>query len=266
MVVRAPICPVYAQPDPQSPLADEALCGMTVEVLDSAGDGFYHIRTHYGYEGFAPAECLCHDPDWEALPQKIVFHKTTCDVLAQPRFSAPCLCTLPLGARVAPVGEAQEGWQQVALPGGERGYVRASCLGPCYATPPALPAHRLRRCLTNTAQRYCRAQYRWGGKTPLGVDCSGLVSMSYLLWGIVIFRDARMEPGYPIRPIPLEAIAPADLLYFKGHVAMYLGEGRYIHSTGKAGSDGVVINSLDPAAPDYRPDLAQGILQVGSYF
>ena len=47
---------------------------------------------------------------------------------------------------------------------------------------------------------------------------------------------------------------------------MYLGEGRYIHSTGRAGDDGVVINSLDPAAPDYREDLAQGILEIGSIF
>ena len=47
---------------------------------------------------------------------------------------------------------------------------------------------------------------------------------------------------------------------------MYLGEERFVHSTGKAGSDGVVINSLDPAAPDYREDLATGILQMGSIF
>ena len=31
--------------------------------------------------------------------------------------------------------------------------------------------------------------YRWGGKTPLGIDCSGLVSMSYLLNGIAIYRE-----------------------------------------------------------------------------
>lgn len=59
---------------------------------------------------------------------------------------------------------------------------------------------------------------------------------------------------------------PADLLFFPGHVAMYLGEQKYIHSTGKAGSDGVVINSLDPAAPDYRPDLPEKLTGAGSWF
>ena len=47
---------------------------------------------------------------------------------------------------------------------------------------------------------------------------------------------------------------------------MYLGNDRYIHSTGKAGSDGVVINSLNPKDIDYREDLASTIKQVGSIF
>lgn len=266
MVVCAPICPLFSQPDPQSPLADEALCGMAVEVLERAGGEMYRVRTHYGYQGFAPADCLCHSPGWSALPKRVVFHKNTCDVLAGPSFQSPRLLTLPLGALVSPVGEAREGWQRVTLPDGAEGCVRASCLDAYHAAPARLPRRQLRRRICDTAMLYCRTQYRWGGKTPLGIDCSGLVSMSYLLWGIVICRDARMEPDFPIHPIPLDAIAPADLLYFPGHIAMYLGGGRYIHATGRPGSDGVTINSLDPAARSYRPDLAKGILQVGSYF
>ena len=57
-----------------------------------------------------------------------------------------------------------------------------------------------------------------------------------------------------------------DLLFFPGHVAVYLGEGRYCHSTGRAGDDGFTINSLDPDAEDFRPDLAAKLSAVGSYF
>ena len=57
-----------------------------------------------------------------------------------------------------------------------------------------------------------------------------------------------------------------DALYFPGHIALYLGEGRYIHSTGAYARGGVVINSLDPADPLYREDLVRSLYAVGSVF
>ena len=47
---------------------------------------------------------------------------------------------------------------------------------------------------------------------------------------------------------------------------MYLGNGEYIHSTGRAGDNGVTINSLFPESPVYRADLPGEIVAVGSYF
>ena len=90
--------------------------------------------------------------------------------------------------------------------------------------------------------------------------------MSYLLNGVVIYRDANIVEGFPVHEIPRAEMKPGALLFFPGHVAMYLGDGRYIHSTAKNGSDGVVINSLDPEDPDYRADLDQGMTAVGSIF
>ena len=49
-------------------------------------------------------------------------------------------------------------------------------------------------------------------------------------------------------------------------LALYLGEGKYIHSTARNGSDGVVINSLNPGDPDYREDLDKGMTAAGSIF
>ena len=109
-------------------------------------------------------------------------------------------------------------------------------------------------------------QYRWGGRSTAGIDCSGLTGASYMLNGILIYRDARIMEGYPVREIEKDARKPGDLLYFPGHIAMYLGAEMYIHSTGKIGSGGVVINSLCPEDPLYRQDLAQGLYAVGSIF
>ena len=66
--------------------------------------------------------------------------------------------------------------------------------------------------------------------------------------------------------ILLEQAKRGDALYFPGHIALYLGEGRYIHSTGAARSGGVVLNSLDPADPLYREDLVKSLYAVGSLF
>ena len=124
----------------------------------------------------------------------------------------------------------------------------------------------LRARAVEVALSYQGTQYRWGGKSPLGVDCSGLTFMAWFFCGVSLYRDARLVDGFPARPIPFEARKPGDLLYFPGHIALYLGNDRYIHSTARAGSDGVMINSLDPAAPDYRADLREKLYAVGSVF
>lgn len=145
-----------------------------------------------------------------------------------------------------------------------------------HVTP--LDEEAFRRNVTETAKLYLGTQYRWAGKTTAGIDCSGLCSMAYMLNGVYIYRDAKIMEGYPVhelvsqeewqadREAALRKMKAGDLIYYRGHVTMYLGGKRYIHATGKAGSDGVVINSFDPSAPDYRADLAEEVVAVGSIF
>lgn len=105
-----------------------------------------------------------------------------------------------------------------------------------------------------------------GRQDASGVDCSGLAFMAYRLSGITIWRDASIREGYPIHAVDPARVRPGDLLFFPGHVAVYLGGGRYIHSTARSGSDGVVVNSLDPAHEDFRRDLSEKLACVGSLF
>ena len=84
--------------------------------------------------------------------------------------------------------------------------------------------------------------------------------------GVLIYRDAKIVEGWPMHEVAFEDKKPGDALFFPGHVALYLGEGRYIHSTGAAASGGVVINSLEPGDPLYREDLVKSLYAVGSVF
>lgn len=269
-VIAVPICPILKEPRPDSELADQALLGTQMETLENVGGAYRKIRTQYRYEGYAPERCLLLGDEraavWAEKTKQVVFHKNFAQVLAQPRFQARTLLTLPLGALAAPVEEdSQPGWTLVELPGGRRGYTRTSWLEEYVQSPPEIPEEALRARLVNAALRYRGAPYRWGGKTPQGIDCSGLVFMAYFLNGMVVYRDARIQPGFDLVEIDPGEKKPGDAIFFPGHVAMYLGDGRYLHATGRAGSDGVSVNSLDPAASDYREDLARAITHVGSY-
>lgn len=265
-LAKSAVVPLLASPEAHAERVDEALCGMFLQILEKSGR-FYRVRTSYRYEGWAAGEGLCFGEEqlalWRTAPKRAVC-MSFADVQAEPKVQAEPLCTLTRGAAVSPAGTAADGWQKIRLPDGAEGFV------PCPAIARVLPADRpetaFRRGVVRTALSYLGTPYRWGGKSPLGIDCSGLCFMAYYLNGSVIFRDARMEPGFPVHEVPFRSAKPGDLLYFPGHIAMLIGNGRYVHATAGNGCHGVVINSLNPRSREYRADLPAKLTAVGSIF
>jgi hypothetical protein len=267
-IVNKAVCMLYTRPTRESSLTDEVLYGMVVELLEQPAPGWYRVRTHYRYEGFAPAEDLLTENTevWEQQPKLMVRNKNNCDVLSEAKVQGYPMQNLPRGGLVIPEGEENDGWQKVRLAAGRTGFLPSSIVVPQPLEPVSREEAELRKALVDTAMLYQGTHYRWGGKSPQGIDCSGLCSMAYMLCGILIYRDAKLKEGFPIHEISPEEIRPGDLLYFPGHIAMYIGDGKYCHATAKAGCNGFVINSLNPDDPDYREDLRSTITAVGSYF
>lgn len=258
-LVRSARCPLRARPDPAAPLVDEILAGWPVEVLECQGP-WRRLRTDYRYEGWAPAWALALPGAGEhaafVRERSTVFFPFV-DVLSAPRFQSATLATLPRGAWVRPLGRAED-FAAVQLADGRLGYLK----------PQALSPDGLGGSLTDrvraAALSYLGAPYRWGGKTPRGLDCSGLTFMAYRLAGAAIFRDAALHPDFPVVSVPAHARRPGDLLYYPGHVALYLGEGQYIHASASAGR--VVLGSLEAEKEGFRADLApEALVAVGRY-
>lgn len=100
------------------------------------------------------------------------------------------------------------------------------------------------------------APYRWGGNGPTSFDCSGLVRFIHDQLGIFAPRTAA-EQYSAATPVALNHLEPGDLLFFRikgriSHVAIYTGEGRFVHApqTGRP----VELRTLDDDF--YRPRLA----------
>ncbi|MCI8466000.1 MAG: C40 family peptidase [Lachnospiraceae bacterium] len=272
-IVKEPFLPLKEHPSVESQTVDEVLYGMEVQIQEKTiKGGWALVETIYGYQGYARLDGLeCREWNirkWQKLPKYVVTSRSA-DVYEIPGYQNPYVLTLPRGSLVAEVpDEGQAGWQQVSLIDGRGIYMRRSQLRPLSEIHDSVQKEEeiFRESLVRTAVSYLHTPYRWGGKTPWGIDCSGLCSMVYLLHGVYIYRDAAVKEGYPVKEIPVCSVKPGDLLYFPGHMALYIGCFQYVHATGRMGQDGVVVNSLNHTAANYRGDLAATVTMAGSIF
>ncbi|MBE9079540.1 C40 family peptidase [Romeria aff. gracilis LEGE 07310] len=117
-------------------------------------------------------------------------------------------------------------------------------------------------------------QYLWGGTVAPNYDCSGLMQAAFAAAGIRIPRDSYQQEAFT-QPIAKADLHPGDLIFFgtaerTNHVALYLGNGSYIHSSGRdQGRNGIGIDSItdlsDPISAAYQQQLRSFGRIVQSY-
>ncbi|TAE59022.1 MAG: NlpC/P60 family protein [Nostocales cyanobacterium] len=116
--------------------------------------------------------------------------------------------------------------------------------------------------------------YLWGGTVAPNYDCSGLMQAAFKSVGIWLPRDAYQQEAF-VEPVDIQDIQPGDLIFFgtpkkATHVGLYLGDGAYIHSSGKEiGRNGIGIDILseqgDTVSQSYYKQLRGAGRVIKSY-
>jgi cell wall-associated NlpC family hydrolase len=215
--VVAPTAPVRREPGPDAPLDTEALKGERVTIYDANEDGWsWGQLAADGYVGWLPTAAL--GPPGPAPTHKVTALRTL--VFPGPSIKLPPLEALPLGATLT-VARVQE--RLAITPAGV--YLPAAHLAPLdtYETD-----------FVAVAERFAGVPYLWGGKTALGLDCSGLVQTALKACGIACPRDSDMQEkalGTPVTAAAdLSDLQRGDLVFWKGHVAMVREQGSLLHA------------------------------------
>ncbi len=171
------------------------------------------------------------------------------------------------GEPVVVVGSRGDGWVQVVCPWqpserdprGYPGWVRlAHLIGDDtshHSDPPedeswALAPDELEQPVLALARQHLGLPYLWGGCSPLGLDCSGLVHMVHRELGVVVPRDAHDQQA-ACQPVDLGAVQPGDL-YFFAH------DGKPAHHVGIVTQPGSMIH-----APETGRGIAEEPLDAG---
>lgn len=215
--VTAPAAAVRRRPASDAPLDTQALCGERVTVYDEEEGWAWAQLDEDGYVGYIPAEALSAAPSGEPTHRVVSLRSF---LFPGPDIKLPPLHALPLGAKVAVI-ETRGDFLRT-----EAGYLWARHLGPVEVVAADFVA---------TAERFLGVPYLWGGKTALGLDCSGLVQLSLAAAGRAAPRDSGMqEQELGIALGASETLRRGDLVFWRGHVGIMRDPETLLHANGYA--------------------------------
>jgi cell wall-associated NlpC family hydrolase len=208
-----PVAGLFRTPSHEARLVTQALMGERIIVYETTGAGWAwgQLETD-GYVGWMSANALA--KTGRAATHKVAVPRTL--GFPGPDIKLPPAVALPMGARLV-IAQQDERFAVTA----NGWHLPAVHLAPIKAKQPDFVA---------IAEEFLHAPYLWGGKTSLGLDCSGLVQVSLQAAGHACPRDSDMQELALGKLSSLGELRRGDLVFWKGHVAIACDGETFLHA------------------------------------
>jgi cell wall-associated NlpC family hydrolase len=212
--VKVPIAGLRRSASPDAGLDTEALYGEKVTVYEDTKSWSWVQLRNDGYVGYLPSDTL------RPVPQDATHRIGALRALVfkEPDIKSPVLKGLSFGSMVNSTGAGKF----IKLDDGGFVHLRHT------VSPNDKAADYV-----SVAERYIGSPYFWGGKTSLGIDCSGLVQVAMTAAGHFCPRDSYMqqaEVGLPRDVSDIDSLQRGDLVFWKGHVGIMRDSQRLLHA------------------------------------
>lgn len=262
-LIKVNVGDVRAEPKFRAERLTQAIFNEKVEILNEK-ENWSYIKLANEYLGWIQSNrILKTDKDKvDAFLSKInhVVSSSIINLYEQSDFNSGILTKLVFNTKLV-IGKISGKFAEVICPDDRKGWVDKTKITKCSAQKKVNSSNVDE--LIELAKAFIGVPYLWGGKTPFGFDCSGFVQTLFDFFLLEIPRDSKdqMKCGMLVRR---ENLRLGDLIFFPGHVGIYLSNGEIIHANLSRGH--VSIDSLEKSHPNYIAHLDKNFLGTRRYF